>query len=56
MFFLFQLLNPFYVFQIFSVILWYNDQYEYYATTIIIISAISLTVTLYETRKVSLYQ
>lgn len=48
----FQILNPFYVFQIFSVILWYNDEYMAYATCIIIMSAVSLTVSVYETRRV----
>lgn len=48
----FQILNPFYVFQIFSCILWYNDEYYYYATCIIIISCISLSVSIYQNRKV----
>ncbi len=47
-----QILNPFYVFQIFSVILWYFDEYEAYATCIILMSAISLTVSVYMIRKV----
>ncbi|PQE16569.1 p-type atpase protein [Rutstroemia sp. NJR-2017a BBW] len=42
--------HPFYVFQIASLILWSMDQYYYYAACIFIISVVSITTTLIETR------
>ncbi|XP_043917761.1 polyamine-transporting ATPase 13A2 isoform X2 [Protopterus annectens] len=48
-----EVLNPFYIFQIFSIILWMYDRYYYYAVCIFVISAISIGVSLYETRKQS---
>ncbi|KAF2721341.1 hypothetical protein K431DRAFT_303553 [Polychaeton citri CBS 116435] len=42
--------HPFYVFQIASLILWSLDQYFYYAACIFIISVVSITTTLIETR------
>ena len=54
MFILFQqALNPFYVFQLFSVALWYCVNYEFYATVLLLISIVSLTVQIYQTRAVS---
>uniref|UniRef100_A0A4W4G1E9 P-type ATPase A domain-containing protein n=1 Tax=Electrophorus electricus TaxID=8005 RepID=A0A4W4G1E9_ELEEL len=50
-----QVLNPFYMFQVFSIILWMSDKYYYYAVCIFIISFISITVSLYEIRKASEY-
>jgi len=49
-----QIINPFYVFQIFSIILWCCDEYYIYAGCILVISLISIGVELYETRKVCL--
>uniref|UniRef100_A0A8C1EDR0 ATPase cation transporting 13A2 n=1 Tax=Cyprinus carpio carpio TaxID=630221 RepID=A0A8C1EDR0_CYPCA len=46
-------LNPFYIFQVFSIILWMSDRYYYYAACILIISLISISVSLYEIRKQS---
>ncbi|GAB7362420.1 hypothetical protein MBLNU230_g2743t1 [Neophaeotheca triangularis] len=42
--------HPFYVFQIASLILWSMDQYYYYAGCILIISLVSITTTLIETK------
>lgn len=49
----FQVLNPFYIFQLFSVILWITDEYHYYALAIVIMSVISIVSSLYTIRKVS---
>ena len=48
-----QVIHPFYVFQIASIILWSLDDYYYYAFCIALISAISIITTLVETKKVS---
>lgn len=48
-----EVLNPFYIFQVFSVILWLCESYYYYAGCIIVISIISIATSLYETRKQS---
>ncbi|KAB8299898.1 hypothetical protein EYC80_000142 [Monilinia laxa] len=42
--------HPFYVFQVASLILWSMDQYYYYAGCIFVISAVSITTTLLETK------
>ncbi|PSN71127.1 P-type ATPase-like protein [Corynespora cassiicola Philippines] len=42
--------HPFYVFQIASLILWSLDEYYYYAACIFIISVVSITTTLIETK------
>ena len=44
-------LHPFYVFQIFSILLWSVDEYYYYATCIFLISLISIIDSLVETKK-----
>ena len=46
------MIHPFYVFQIASIILWSLDDYYYYAFCIALISGISITSTLVETKKV----
>ena len=43
--------DPFYLFQVFSVILWYTNAYEYYASIIVFATLLSLFVGTYETRK-----
>jgi len=45
-----EVLNPFYLFQIFSMILWFWDGYRYYAACILIISVASAITSLFETR------
>jgi cation-transporting ATPase 13A3/4/5 len=46
-----QVLNPFYIFQVFSCLLWFLDQYYYFASCIILISVISIIVQIRETRE-----
>ena len=46
-----EVLNPFYLFQIFSMILWFSDNYIQYAACILIISVISACTSLYDTVK-----
>ncbi|XP_019114526.2 probable cation-transporting ATPase 13A3 isoform X2 [Larimichthys crocea] len=46
-----EVLNPFYIFQLFSVILWSAEDYYYYATAIVIMSAISIATSLYTVKK-----
>lgn len=45
-----EVLNPFYLFQIFSMSLWFWDGYRYYATVILVISVASAITSLVETR------
>lgn len=47
-----QVLNPFYIFQLFSVVLWTAEDYYYYATAIVFMSVISIATSLYTIRKV----
>uniref|UniRef100_A0A671Z3S3 Polyamine-transporting ATPase 13A3 n=1 Tax=Sparus aurata TaxID=8175 RepID=A0A671Z3S3_SPAAU len=46
-----EVLNPFYIFQLFSVILWSADEYYYYAAAIVIMSVISIATSLYTIKK-----
>ncbi|XP_068175021.1 polyamine-transporting ATPase 13A3 isoform X1 [Antennarius striatus] len=46
-----EVLNPFYIFQLFSVILWTVDEYYYYAMAIVIMSVISIATSLYTVKK-----
>ncbi|CAL9737371.1 vacuolar cation-transporting ATPase Ypk9p [Monosporozyma servazzii] len=48
-----EVLHPFYIFQIFSIILWSLDEYYYYASCIFLISVMSIGETLIETKKTS---
>ncbi|XP_050686747.1 polyamine-transporting ATPase 13A3-like isoform X4 [Eriocheir sinensis] len=41
-------LNPFYIFQLFSVCLWYSDDYMWYATVIVVTSVVSLVSEVYQ--------
>ena len=45
------ILNPFYIFQIFSVLLWFFSEYEIYASCILITSIISITFELVDMRR-----
>ncbi|KAK4701843.1 hypothetical protein P7C70_g4386, partial [Phenoliferia sp. Uapishka_3] len=45
-----EVLHPFYIFQILSIILWSFDNYYYYAFAIALISVVSIATTLIETR------
>lgn len=45
-----EVLNPFYVFQFFSFILWFADDYIYYAFAILIMSTASIVMTIIQTR------
>ena len=45
-----EVINPFYVFQIASLFLWSVDEYYYYAACIFVISVVSITATVVETK------
>ncbi|VDH94160.1 cation-transporting ATPase 13A3/4/5 [Mytilus galloprovincialis] len=47
-------INPFYIFQICSIILWSCDSYYIYASCIAFISLVSIAVSLYETKRQSI--
>lgn len=47
-----EVLNPYYVFQVFSVILWMCYSYYYYAVVIVIMSIFGITMSIIQTRKV----
>ena len=46
-----ELTDPFYLFQVYSVILWYCTEYYYYASVIIVLAIISLILSVYGTYK-----
>jgi cation-transporting ATPase 13A3/4/5 len=46
-----ELTDPFYLFQLYSIILWYCTQYYYYATVIVVLAILSLTLSTYGTYK-----
>ncbi|XP_053738745.1 polyamine-transporting ATPase 13A3-like isoform X1 [Synchiropus splendidus] len=46
-----EVLNPFYIFQLFSVILWSAEDYYYYASAIVLMSVISIVTSLYTIKK-----
>ncbi|XP_043853629.1 probable cation-transporting ATPase 13A4 isoform X1 [Dromiciops gliroides] len=49
-----EVLNPFYMFQLFSVCLWFSEDYKEYAVAIILMSIISITLTVYDLREQSI--
>ncbi|KAH9529860.1 hypothetical protein DERF_003718 [Dermatophagoides farinae] len=46
-----EVLEPFYIFQVFSLIVWTCDSYYYYASCIVVMSALSLTSSVIQTRR-----
>jgi len=46
-----EVLNPFYIFQIFSVALWMSHNYYYFAGAILVISTASIILSLCDTMK-----
>lgn len=46
-----EILHPFYIFQVFSILLWLADNYYYYAFCIFLISIFSIVETLVDTKK-----
>ncbi|XP_075823683.1 putative cation-transporting ATPase 13A4 isoform X1 [Microtus pennsylvanicus] len=48
-----EVLNPFYIFQLFSVCLWFSEDYKEYALAIILMSVISIALTVYDLRQQS---
>lgn len=49
--FFLEVLNPFYIFQLMSFILWFADDYYYYAMAILLMSAGSVATAVHQTRK-----
>ncbi|XP_039197442.1 probable cation-transporting ATPase 13A5 isoform X1 [Crotalus tigris] len=49
-----EILNPFYVFQAFTLILWYTQGYMVYSSAIIVLSVISIGLTIYDLRQQSI--
>lgn len=50
-----EVLNPFYIFQILSFILWFADDYYYYAATIMLMAMGGIGMSVMQTRKVSIF-
>lgn len=50
---LLEVLNPFYIFQIFSFILWFADNYYYYAAAIMAMLTFGIGMTVLQTRRVN---
>ena len=48
-----EVLNPFYVFQLFSFCLWIADDYVYYAMVILTMSGFGVAMAVLQTRRVS---
>jgi cation-transporting ATPase 13A3/4/5 len=48
-----EVLNPFYVFQLFSFCLWFADDYMFYALAILAMSVFGIVMAVLQTRRVS---
>ena len=48
---LIELTDPFYLFQIYSIMLWYFTDYYYYASTIVFVTVVSLVISVNETHR-----
>ena len=46
-----EVLSPFYVFQLFSIVLWLTFEYVLYASSIILITTVSIVLIIYQIRK-----
>ncbi|KAL3082109.1 hypothetical protein niasHT_031138 [Heterodera trifolii] len=44
-------ITPFYIFQVFSVTVWYMDNYAYFASIIVLMSVMSISLDVYQMRK-----
>ncbi|KAI1725904.1 e1-E2 ATPase domain-containing protein [Ditylenchus destructor] len=44
-------ITPFYIFQVFSVTVWYNDNYAYFASIIVLMSVISISLDVIQIRR-----
>ncbi|CAG9785123.1 unnamed protein product [Diatraea saccharalis] len=49
-----EVFNPFYLFQVFSIILWSLDEYYQYASCVFILSTLSCMLALYQTKQMSI--
>ena len=50
---LLEVLNPFYVFQVLSILIWILIQYYYFAGAIMVMSAAGVVISVTQTRRVS---
>ncbi|CAD5226995.1 unnamed protein product [Bursaphelenchus xylophilus] len=46
-----EVISPFYIFQVFSVLVWYSDDYEYYASIIVLMSVCSIVMDIFQIRR-----
>ncbi|CAL1530484.1 unnamed protein product [Lymnaea stagnalis] len=46
-----EVLSPFYIFQVFSMSVWYSDDYWIYATCIAVMTSFSIAIQIYQTRQ-----
>lgn len=48
-----EVLNPFYIFQVFTIIVWFCENYVYYTIAIVIMSFFGVSSSVYQTHQVS---